>query len=301
MARLENKSAFVTGAGNGIGKAIAMLLAQHGAKVMVNDLGTDELGEGSDATPASQTVAEIRAAGGEAESCFADVASFEGAAKVVADTVEAFGRADIAVNCAGAAIEGNIFEMSEELYHKTIALQMSQKWFIARNVVPQMVAQGWGRVVNTTSHGAMGDLGQPAFAAAMGGVISMTKALAVETAGTGVTANCLAPGAATRLHAKSHDDFLAWREAGVIDEEMWQSYLNTPPPEYVAPIVAWLCTDEASYISGQVLHAAGGQISVWSSYVEERAIYRGDHSQVAPWTLEELDLLVPRNLIPRAG
>jgi len=81
---------------------------------------------------------------------------------------------------------------------------------------------------------------------------------------------------------------------------MWQSYLNTPPLEYVAPIAAWICTDEASYISGQVLHAASGQVFVWLSYVEERAIYRGNHSQVAPWTLEELDLLVPRNLIPRA-
>ena len=301
MARLAEKSAFVTGAGNGIGKAIALLLAEHGAQVMVNDLGTNELGEGRDAGPAEQTAAAIRSAGGQAESCVADVATFEGAGQVVADTLAAFGRVDIAVNCAGAAIEGSIFEMSPEQYHQTIALQLSQKWFIARQVVPQMVEQGWGRVVNTTSHGAMGDLGQPAFAAAMGGVISLTKALATETAGTGVTANCLAPGAATRLHAKSHDDFLAWREAGVIDEAIWQSYLNTPPPGYVAPIVVWLCSEAAGYVSGEVLHAAGGQVAVWSPYEEARAIYRGDHAAVEPWTLDELDQLVPGNLLPRPG
>ena len=178
--RLKGKNAFVTGGGNGIGKAIALLLGRHGANVMVNDLGTDEAGEGSDATPAEQTAAEIAASGGTAATCMADVATFDGAGKVVSDTEEAFGQVDIAVNCAGAALEGSIFEMSEEFYHKTIALQMSQKWFIARHAVPRMVAQGWGRVVNTTSHGAMGDLGQPAFAAAMGGlsVLALLGALA---------------------------------------------------------------------------------------------------------------------------
>ncbi|MDE0216448.1 MAG: hypothetical protein OXN79_07730, partial [bacterium] len=84
-----------------------------------------------------------------------------------------------------------------------------------------------------------------------------------------------------------------------IDDEMWQSYLTTPPPEYVAPAVVWLCTDAADYVSGHVVHAAGGQVAVFNELREERAIYRGDHAQVGPWTLDELDHLFPRNLLPR--
>ena len=299
MKRLEDKSTVVTGAGNGIGQAIAIALAAEGALVVANDLGTDMLGEGQDNKAASGTVNQIEAGGGTAIADNSDVATFEGAGSLIERAIEQFGQIDIVVNCAGAAIEGSIYEMQPELYEKTIALQMSQKWFMARHSVPHMAAKGWGRIINTTSHGALGVLGQPAFAAAMGGVISMTKALAVETQGTGITVNCLAPGAATRLHAKSHDDFKKWHQEGTISDDMWNSYINTPPPEYVAPIVSWLCTNEAEYVSGQVLHAAGGQISVWSSYFEERSIYKGSHTQVPPWTIDELDELVPGNLLPK--
>ena len=298
-ARFDGRVAMVTGAGNGIGRAIALLLAHEGAQVVVNDRGTDMLGDGSSTNAADRTVSEIEALGGAAVASYDSVADFDGAGGAVQRALAAYGRVDIAVNCAGAAVEGSIFEMSLADYERTIALQMSQKWFIARHVVPHMVERGWGRVVNTTSHGATGALGQPAFAAAMGGVISMTKALAVETRGTGVTVNCLAPGAATRLHAKSHDDFKAWHDQGIIDDDMWQSYLNTPPPEYVAPAVVWLCSDGAAHVSGQVVHASGGTISVWSSYADERSIFRGDHRSAPPWTLDELDAVAPRYLLPR--
>ncbi len=297
MGRLDGKAALVTGAGNGIGKEIALLLAGHGASVVACDLGTDMLGGGSDPSFAEQTAAEIVAAGGRAVASHADVSTFDGGAAAVAAVVEAFGQVDITACCAGAAIEGSIFEMPLDLYEKTIALQMSQKWFVARHAVPQMAAQGWGRVINTTSHGATGALGQPAFAAAMGGVIGMTRAMATETAGTGVTVNCLAPGAATRLWAKSHDDFKAWHAQGLIDDEMWASYINTPPARYVAPIVAWLCTDAAAGVTGHVFHATGGTVGIWNQLRDERGIHRGDHTQVEPWTLDELDQLVPKYLL----
>lgn len=297
--RLDGRVALVTGAGNGIGRAIALLLAAEGAQLVANDLGTDELGGGGSSSAADATVAAIEEAGGSAVASYDSVADFDGAGAAVQRGIDAFGRVDISVNCAGAALGGSIFDMDIDDYHKVIALQMSQKWFLARHLVPRMAEQGWGRIVNTTSHGAMGDLGQPAFAAAMGGVISMTKAIATETRETGITVNCLAPGAATRLHAMTHDSFREWHEQGIIDDEMWESYLTTPPPEYIAPPVVWLCTDAAAHVSGEVIHVAGGQVSVWSDYHEARAIYRGDHRVVPPWTLDELDQTMPRNIVPR--
>jgi NAD(P)-dependent dehydrogenase (short-subunit alcohol dehydrogenase family) len=298
-ARLQGRVAMVTGAGNGIGKQIALLLAREGASVLVNDLGTDMVGLGSTSKAADATVAEIEALGGSAVASYDSVADFDSVGKVVQRGIEAFGRIDIAVNCAGAAIEGTIYEMPVEVYERTIALQMSQKWYIARHLVPQMVANGWGRIVNTTSHGSLGDLGQPAFAAAMGGVISMSKAIANETKGTGVTVNCLAPNAATRLHQKSHDDFKAWHEQGLIDDEMWEAYLNSPPPEYVAPGVVWLCTDAAAHVTGQVIGVGGGTIAKWRGYGDETVLYRGDHRTSPPWTLDEIDALAPWHLFPK--
>ena len=160
-----------------------------------------------------------------------------------------------------------------------------------------MVERGWGRLITTTSHGATGLLGQPIFAAAMGGVISMTRAIAFELESAGVTANCLAPGGATRLHAVTRPMFEQLRADELISEAEWDSYENTPPPEYVAPIVAWLCTDDADGVTGQVFHASGGAVGVWNRYEVERTIYRGDHRDNPPWSLAELDTLVPKALL----
>jgi NAD(P)-dependent dehydrogenase (short-subunit alcohol dehydrogenase family) len=152
-------------------------------------------------------------------------------------------------------------------------------------------------LITTTSHGATGLLGQPIFAAAMGGVISMTRAIAFEYEAAGVTANCLSPGGATRLHAVTRPMFEQLRADGLISEAEWDSYVNTPPPEYVAPIVAWLCTDAADGVTGQVFHASGGAVGTWNRYHVERTIYRGDHRTNPPWSLDELDVHVPKALL----
>ena len=296
-ARLEGRVALVTGAGNGVGKECARLIAAHGARVVVNDRGTDMEGRGKNSADADRTVEEIEGDGGTAVANYDSVAEFDGAGGAVETALSRFGRIDICVNCAGAAIDGTIFDMPVEEYERTIALQMSQKFYIGRHAVPRMVEQGWGRVVNTTSNGAMGFLGKPAFAAAMGGVISMTKAMAVETQGSGVTVNCIGPGAATRLHRKSESTFKRLYEQGVIGEDGWNAYVTTPPPEYVAPIVAWLVSDAAAGVTGQVFTAKGGYVSIWNEYREQRVLYRGDHREIDPWSLDELDRLVPDVLL----
>jgi NAD(P)-dependent dehydrogenase (short-subunit alcohol dehydrogenase family) len=295
---LSGKVALVTGGGNGIGKACALALAAHGASVVVNDLGPTEHGAGQSTSAADATVAEICTAGGKAVAEYSSVATSAGCNNAVALANDTFGQLDIVVAVAGALLEGSINATDEE-YQKFLDLFLSQKFWLARAAVPAMAERGWGRLITTTSFGATGLLGKPIFAGAMGGVISMTKGIAHEYQGSGVTANCLAPGAATRLHFESRERFEQMHASGLIDDAGWDSYVNSPPPEYVAPIVVWLCTAAADGVSGQVFHASGGEVSLWSHYYNDRTIYRGDHRTNAPWSVAELNELVPKHLLGR--
>ncbi len=295
-SRLAGRVALVTGAGNGIGQACAEALAAHGASVVVNDLGTDEYASGVSSDAADSTVEGIRAAGGTAVANYDSVADADGCARAVQTAVDEFGQLDIVVGCAGAIIDGTL-AADDETYLRFMALFLHQKFWLARAALPGMLERGWGRIITTTSHGATGLLGQPTFAAAMGGVISMTRAIAFENADSGVTANCLSPGGATRLHAVSRPMFEQLRADELISEEEWDDYVNTPPPSYVAPIVAWLCTDRGDGVTGQVFHAMGGEVGVWNRYEVDRLIYRGDHRTSPPWTMEELDRHVPKVLL----
>ena len=294
-SRLAGRTAVVTGAGNGIGRACALALAQHGANVVVNDLGTTEFAQGESTSAADATVAAIESTGGKAVASYDSIASRAGCEAAVAAGIEHFGQVDIVVACAGAMLPAEL-DVDEEQYQGFLSLFLSQKFWLAQATVPGMLERGWGRLVFTTSHGATGLLGQPVFAAAMGGVISLTKAIAHVNRGQGVTANCLSPGAATRLHALARPMFEELQAAGAISDEEWDSYVNTPPPEYIGPVVAWLCSDAAGDGTGAVVHAAGGEVGVWSPYRNERTIFRGDHREHPPWTLDELDRLVPTRL-----
>ncbi len=206
--RLKGRVALVTGAGNGIGQACAQALARHGASVVVNDLGTDEFATGRSSEAADSTVAGIVAEGGTATANYDSVADPEGCAAAVQTAIDTYGKLDIVVGCAGAIIDGTL-AADDDTYQRFMALFLHQKFWLTRAALPGMQERGWGRIITTTSHGATGLLGQPIFAAAMGGVISMTRAIAFENATTGVTANCLSPGAGTRLHAVARPDVRA--------------------------------------------------------------------------------------------
>jgi NAD(P)-dependent dehydrogenase (short-subunit alcohol dehydrogenase family) len=295
--RLQGKVALVTGGGNGVGKACALALAEQGASVVVNDLGTSEYAHGESKGPSDATVAEIRAAGGAAEASYDSVATSTGVANAVHIAQEAFGPVDIVVGCAGALFPGDLSATDEE-YHRFIDLFLSQKFWLARATVPGMAERGWGRFITTTSEGARGTLGSPIFAGAMGGVISFTKAVANDYRSKGVTANCLAPGATSRLSQVTVPQFEKLHDEGKITDEMWEAIKAGPGPAgHMSPIVAWLCSDAAAEVTGEVFTGAGGLVAVWSSYREERAIYRGDPATSPPWSLEELDKLVPGQLL----
>ena len=294
--RLRGRAALVTGAGNGIGKAIVQLLAAEGASVVVNDLGTDAFGEGKSSDAADETVAEIVAAGGTAVANYDSVAESAGCARAVQTAVDAFGACDIVVGNAGA-LHGATLETSDETWRKIVDLVLSQKFWLAREAVPAMVEKGWGRVVFTTSEIARGTQGAPLGAAAFAGTIAMTHDLAGTHRDSGVTFNCFAPGAATRTHAMARSIYEEGYKAGTVSEEQWQHYLSLPPTEYVAPIVAWLCTDAASGVTGECFNTSGGSLTRWSRYEDRASLFKGGAGEAGPWTLDELDALVPKRLL----
>lgn len=295
--RLKGRVAVVTGAGNGIGKACALSLAEHGARVVVNDLGTDPTGAGKSSAAADATVAEIIEAGGEAVAHYESVADSQGCASLVKKAEDTYGPVDIVLGIAGAVMPGGLLATDDE-YQNLMNLMLGQKFWLSRLTVPGMIERGFGRVVVTASEGARGGVGNPPFAAAMGGTISMIKGLANDLKGTGVTANVLAPGASTRTYHEKMPALVKMHDEGRLSDEFYAKALKGPGPvEHVPPIVTWLCTEEAADVSGRVFHAGGGKVAVWSDYEDINTISKGDPDENPPFTLDELDVLVPGTVL----
>jgi NAD(P)-dependent dehydrogenase (short-subunit alcohol dehydrogenase family) len=293
--RLAGKVALVTGAGNGIGRAIALQLAAEGAAVVVNDLGTDTRGLGSTRDVADACVAEIAARGGNAVANYDSVAEAAGCERAVRTALEAFGQCDIVVANAGALLDGALHGLAvdDDSWRRLLDLYLSQKFWLARSAVPAMLERGWGRIVFATSEIARGEQANPLGAAVFSGGIGMVRDLATQHRGTGVTFNCFAPGAATRLFDvyKAQID-AQLRDRGVPEDQWSAHYL--PPPECIAPMVTWLCTDAASTITGEVFGVAGGTVTRWSHHDIVAKIVK--HTAPHVWELAELDERVPSGL-----
>jgi NAD(P)-dependent dehydrogenase (short-subunit alcohol dehydrogenase family) len=241
--RFDGQVAIVTGAGRGIGKAHALLLAERGARVVVNDLGGANSGHGSDSGPAEQVAAAIRAAGGDAVADVSDIASVEGAAQLVRRAIDTYGRVDILVNNAGIFEPEGFPALTVAELRRYFDVHVGGSYNVTRECWPHMVRSGYGRIVLTTSHGILGSPSLIAYGTAKGAVFALARALAVTGKDLGIIVNSVAPVAATRL-AGSEDD-------GASGDGL----LNSTPGQ-VSPLVALLC-HESCPVSGETLLSGG--------------------------------------------
>ena len=246
MIRFDGRVAVVTGAGSGLGRAHAHLLAARGATVMVNDL-----------TPAAaQTVAdEIVNAGGLASPFAADVASPAGADALVAAAVEAHGRLDIVVNNAGMLRAADIGEMSNDLFDQMLAVNLGSVFRVVWAAWPHLAAQGYGRIVSTTSNsGLLGTAGSTGYAAAKAGIWGLTLSLALEGCPLGIHVNAIGPMAFTPMSQQSRVAPESWRSG---EGDAWGRRLHV---NQVSPAVAWLA-HESCDVTGQIWSSAGGRVA----------------------------------------
>ncbi len=291
---LEGKNAVVTGGGRGIGRAVSLELAKQGAKVVVCDLGGSKSGEGADLGPAQQVVAEIKKAGGAAVASGENVTDFAAAERMIKTCVDNFGRIDILVNCAGILRDRMTFNMTEQEWDAVIAVHLKGMFNMCRHAAKLMREQKWGRIVSTTSDAWRGAPGQGNYAAAKGGITSLTYTLAGELGKYNVTVNAIAPIAATRMTMDEEVKarFTRAYESGMMNKDQYEEVINMPGPEYVAPVVAYLCSEEGKIFNGKVIGVQGGRVAVYSKPYEIAGLYR-DHRKQGPWTVDEIIKLAP--------
>lgn len=267
--RFDGRSAVVTGAGRGFGRAHAMLLASRGAKVVVADYGTAVDGTGSSPEPAEQVVKEIVAAGGEAVPCFASVAEEDGAALIVDTALRSFGRLDVLVNNAGIC-DPHLFEdMTIERFRRMVDFHYLGTVLVTKMAWPHLLAAPHGCVVNTASEAILGNVPKSTgYSAAKGAVFSFTRALALDSRQSGIRVNAVAPRGITRM---SEPPILA-RVFDQPEENFVNPFYESLKPEGVSPAVAYLAHDSCP-LNGELLICGGGR-ALRLAAVETKGITR---------------------------
>ncbi|MDO8615391.1 MAG: SDR family oxidoreductase [Dehalococcoidia bacterium] len=292
--RLEGRSAVVTGAGRGIGRAVAILLGQEGANVVVNDPGVNVDGSGHDDGPADQVAAEIGSAGGTAVANYDSVADAGGGERMVTQCVQAFGRIDILVNVAGILRDRMIFNMSEEEWDAVYSVHLKGHFNTIKPASVLMRQQRYGRIVNFSSiSGLRGISGQANYGAAKAGIAGLTRVVARDLGRYGVTCNAIAPGAQTRMIAQIPESARQIRaQRGIVQPAPPPVDVMERTPEHVAPMTVWLCTDDAWNVNGKIFHVAGGVVALGHEEMPIQQIQKDGR-----WTVEELIALVPTQLL----
>lgn len=245
MQLLEGKTAIVTGSARGIGFGIAQVLAQKGASVMITDVLEDA---------AVQAAGKIRVAGGQAFAVPGDVSKYEDAVKIFQSTLDTCGQIDILVNNAGINRDMMAHKMTEEAWNAVIGVNLTGVYHCIRAVLPYMRERGYGRIVNISSAGWQGNIGQANYSAAKAGVIGLTKTIAKENAKKGITCNAICPG------------FIETDMTKNMPEKAWDIMVSKIPmgyvgkPEDIGKAIAFLVSDEAAYITAEVMNVGGGMV-----------------------------------------
>jgi NAD(P)-dependent dehydrogenase (short-subunit alcohol dehydrogenase family) len=284
MGRLDGRVAIVTGAGRGIGRSVATLMASQGASVVVNDLGSEVDGSGRDAGPATRVADEISAAGGNAVANGADVSDHAAAEAMIASAIDRFGRLDVLVNVAGILRDRMVFNMTEQEWDDVIRVHLRGSFnttkFAAAHWRSLRDPEAQNRIINFTSvSGLHGAPGQPNYAAAKMGIVGLTYSCANALGKYGVTVNAISPGAATRMT----DSVPTERRRARAGADEWS-------PDNVAPIVAYLASEQSGWITGRIVHSSGYEVALYSNPEPVvRIIGSG------PWDADELAAQVERS------
>jgi NAD(P)-dependent dehydrogenase (short-subunit alcohol dehydrogenase family) len=262
--RFDDRVAVVTGAGRGLGRAYAHLLASKGAKVVVNDSGGSVTGEGADSGPAQDVVQQVTAAGGDAVACTASVATPEGGKAIVRAALDNYGRIDILIHNAGTVRRGSLKELTYEDFEAVVDVHLRGAFHVVRPAFPLMCEAGYGRIVLTSSIGGLyGNHGVANYAVSKAGMIGLSNVVALEGADEGVKCNVIVPGALTRMA-----------------EGLDTSAFPPMEPELVAPVVGWLAHESCS-ITGEMLVAIAGRVAR-AVIAETPGVYRPS------WSIEEV-------------
>jgi NAD(P)-dependent dehydrogenase (short-subunit alcohol dehydrogenase family) len=293
---LKGRNAVVTGAAGGLGKEICLALAREGANIVCNDIGADRSGAGAEKTPVDKVVDAVKAIGVKAIANYDSVVDFKASEKLIKTCVQEFGKIDILVNCHGMLRDKMIWNMSEDEWDSVVAVHLKGTFNTCRHACVLMREQKSGRIINVTSDAWRGTMGHVNYGAVKGGVVSLTRSIAREMGRYSVTCNAFAPIAATRMTMSDEVVKGTWKrvEAGVMSKAEAELMLAMPGPEHIPPIIIYLATDQAWNINGQVFHAEGGRVGIYSEPIEVKSVYK--ELKYGPFTTDEMIAMVPKIL-----